>query len=69
VTGETYKGDFKHGLKDGAGKLKYATGEVYEGEWKEDKRHGQGIMLDTSNKITHDGAWVAGRFEKSNLFT
>ena len=66
-SGEQYKGYFKNGMKEGSGKLKYATGETYEGEWKDDKRHGQGIMIDTHNKVTHDGLWVLGRFEKSNM--
>jgi hypothetical protein len=32
-SGETYKGEFKAGMKDGKGKLKYASGEVYDGLW------------------------------------
>jgi len=40
--GDVYDGDCKNGVREGKGKLTYASGNVYEGDWKADKYNGKG---------------------------
>jgi hypothetical protein len=41
--GTTYKGGFKHGRREGPGKLKNEQGR-FVGGWKDDKFHGRGYF-------------------------
>ena len=37
-----YEGWWKDGMRNGHGRMIWATGEVYEGSWKDDMRDGYG---------------------------
>jgi hypothetical protein len=39
---EYYYGDWKEGMKEGSGWMRYADGGFYRGEWVADKWHGEG---------------------------
>lgn len=42
-SGNTYKGSFSKGLRNGKGILLFkATGDSYDGEWQQDKMTGKG---------------------------
>jgi hypothetical protein len=37
-----YEGNYKNGMRDGFGTMKFPNKDVYEGEWSENKMHGEG---------------------------
>lgn len=42
--GESYKGGFVNGKKNGNGTLNTMSGSIYVGEFRDDKRHGHGVF-------------------------
>lgn len=52
----SYEGEFKNGVKEGRGQMKFRNGFVYDGEFRGDKIHGKGkIMKD--GKVVKDSFW------------
>jgi len=45
ANGDSYDGNWLHGLRHGKGTMKYHSGDFYTGEWDHDKRHGEGVLL------------------------
>ena len=54
-----YKGEWKHGQKEGIGLYVYANGAHYRGEWKSGNKHGKGILQYTNGDY-YDGEWEYG---------
>ena len=52
-----YEGEFKHGKRNGRGKLFLAEGKEYEGDFRDDKPNGIGI-------VTVDGTVYRGEIEE-----
>ena len=40
--GVHYIGNFRNGLRDGLGRIKFSNGDSYDGEWKDGMRCGNG---------------------------
>lgn len=45
INGTIYEGEYKHGKRDGKGKLQAISGNVYEGEFKNDRKDGKGKLI------------------------
>lgn len=58
----SYEGEFKNGLFNGKGTIKYKDGSIYTGEFKNGLRDGYGTFQDSKGKIIYDGLW------KENIF-
>ncbi len=58
----SYEGEFKRGLYNGKGAIKYKDGSVYTGEFKNGLRDGYGTFRGSNGKIIYDGLW------KENVF-
>jgi hypothetical protein len=43
--GSEYKGEFKDGLFNGSGRLRYANKGEYEGEWRNGRKQGMCPLL------------------------
>ena len=43
-SGDIYEGQFRYGLKNGNGVLKYYTGDVYEGRFRNNVIYGDGVL-------------------------
>ena len=54
---ETYRGEFKMGLRDGKGIYTYKNGSYYDGEWKNDKRNGKGTFYNPKHKWAYIGTF------------
>ena len=54
---ETYIGEFKNGVYEGQGILKFFNGEIYNGGWKDGLMHGNGLYS------YPDGSELFGGFE------
>ena len=54
---ETYKGEFKMGLRNGKGIYTYKSGSYYDGEWKDDKRNGKGTFYNIERKWLYIGTF------------
>lgn len=57
--GTTYEGNFKDGVADGTGTMRYADGSVYQGEIRMTERHGQG-RLTYANGAVYEGDFQEG---------
>ena len=60
VTGERYEGDWKGGLRDGAGIAAWPDGATYMGQWKDDQPHGKGIYIKSDGE-KYEGQWEKGK--------
>ena len=57
--GDTYKGEFRDGKKEGKGRFTFAaTGDEYEGECRENMRHGEGKYTFGDGLGHYEGTWV-----------
>ncbi|HWR31213.1 MAG TPA: hypothetical protein VN631_15405 [Negativicutes bacterium] len=65
--GNSYDGDYKAGLRDGKGVLKWPTGQVYDGEWKNGMSNGYGVLKDASGKVLYEGEWKDGKGVANSL--
>jgi hypothetical protein len=54
-----YEGDFRNGLPNGFGKMKYSLGGEYEGQWLNGVRHGKGTAHYAGGR-TITGEWTEG---------
>ena len=69
IEGYKYEGEFKNGLREGKGKIKYKNNDKYDGMWKNDKYNGKGIYY------FHDGSIYDGiikiilKMDMVNFFT
>ena len=52
-----YSGAWRDGLREGYGKMLYASGNSYEGEWLMDKKHGKGAMKWRKGEDVYIGDW------------
>ena len=57
--GEIYEGDFKDGLRDGAGIFIDKKGDKYEGYYKDDLMHGEFTIFYKNGQI-EKGKWTNG---------
>jgi hypothetical protein len=64
---DAYVGDFKAGLFDGQGTMKYADGGSYEGDWKAGERDGKGIFRYNGGDV-YTGEWKNGKKEGLGTF-
>jgi hypothetical protein len=55
-----YQGQWKNGMKEGFGKMQYASGNYYEGSWKADAKTGMGVMHWVTCNEVYDGRWEHG---------
>ena len=55
--GGKYYGEWRGGLRDGYGVMKWPDGASYEGEWKDNHAHGKGKFIHVIGDI-YDGDWV-----------
>ena len=65
-----YKGQFKHGVREGVGRMEYANRNIYEGQWQNNMRTGNGACWLTNGDCFH-GLWrfdemLRGVFYKAN---
>ena len=51
-----YKGSWRNGNRNGAGKMNYTNGSIYNGLWKKDKMNGEG-KLNYSNGDYYEGEY------------
>lgn len=65
--GDSYKGQFFKGLREGYGELVTKDGEAYFGTWKEDKMDGKGRYIFKSG-CYYEGELVNGKFEGKGTF-
>ena len=64
--GETYKGRFVSGKKQGQGTLWDAKGNVYIGEWRNDRRNGRGVQafhVEEWREGEHSVVWLEDNTE------
>jgi len=59
--GDTFKGDFRHGLRNGIGTLTLSDGSSYSGGWKDDKCDGCGTRRFPSG-CTYTGGFQNNKF-------
>lgn len=57
-TGESYKGFWQQGKREGLGTFSSASG-TYTGEWSNDRMHGRGILQETAGG-RYETVWVEG---------
>lgn len=55
----SYRGEFRCGLRHGAGRIEYRCKDVYDGEWRDDERCGAGRLYESATCNTYDGEWMA----------
>lgn len=55
-----YEGQWKYGMREGAGTQQFPTGEIYKGEWVQDKMHGTGEIV-YPNGDSFEGTWEEGK--------
>ena len=60
IDGNTYEGNFRHGMKSGDGKLTYKNGDSYSGWWKFGEKEGTGTYTFKSTGMKLFGEWTAG---------
>ena len=59
--GESYKGEWYNGNKEGYGEYTFSSGDSYKGNWKNSKKHGIGIYT------TSKGDRTVGRWENDKI--
>jgi hypothetical protein len=61
-SGDVFDGTWENGMREGSGKLYYASGNVayYDGEWRGDRRHGRGVLMGTRGE-QFSGVFVDGQ--------
>ena len=57
----TFNGDWKDGLRNGYGTMRYASGNYYEGYWEDDKKCGTGVMIWKDVDEVYTGQWENDR--------
>ena len=65
-----YKGQFKHGKREGQGTFYYESGKAgYTGKFKADFMHGPGLLFyQDSGQLLFNGTMFEGNFKEGNLF-
>jgi hypothetical protein len=59
-TGETYRGQYRHGKREGHGILIGTDGSIYEGNFENDLKNGKGRMIKFDGSY-YVGGWVGGK--------
>eukprot|EP00249_Psilotum_nudum_P028154 c3679_g1_i1 orf=251-886(-) len=70
VSGEFYRGYWRHNRREGVGIHIYRNGNRYEGEWKNGRREGQGIfwIVDGGKyRSVYRGSWKNGLWHGQGL--
>ena len=67
ASGDTYKGQYFRGQRQGYGELITKTGEVYNGEWDFDQCNGIGRLL-LPNGDNYEGEFLANRANGKGVF-
>ena len=67
---QIYDGQFKHGVREGVGIMKYSNGDVYNGNWQNNYRTGDGICY-FADGCVFQGLWkfdkmIRGVFRRPN---
>ena len=65
--GETYKGQYHQGLRNGFGEMTTSSGEGYIGEWRNDVKHGRGRLV-FANGDLYEGEFKNGIAEGKGKF-
>lgn len=65
--GDTYKGQYFRGDREGYGEIVSKGGEVYYGQWDKDQMHGRGRYVFKTGCL-YEGDFVAGKFEGKGEF-
>ena len=55
-----YEGDYKNGIWNGKGTIKWSNGDKYEGDWKEGNRTGNGIYTYNEKRNGYGYKYVGG---------
>lgn len=63
----TYRGGYKDGAKDGAGRLQYGNGDEYQGLWSSDLRQGPGTYR-FANGDVFSGQWVKDKKQGAGAY-
>jgi len=53
--GDTYKGMFKKGKREGQGVMIFENNDMYDGNWKEDQFHGFGTFSSFDQHVKYSG--------------
>lgn len=67
-TGDTYDGEFDHGIYNGKGTYTWSDGSSYTGDWVKGNREGEGTYRWTDGFV-YSGAWVANDRTGKGRFT
>ncbi|CBH13402.1 hypothetical protein, conserved [Trypanosoma brucei gambiense DAL972] len=51
VSGDSYTGQFVHGVMEGCGTYIWASGAMYDGGWRGNRMHGLGTYTDVGGKV------------------
>lgn len=58
--GQTYVGEWEHGVRSGFGKYTLPDGTVYVGHFKRDKKHGAGTLRSRGEDAATAHLWENG---------
>ena len=56
-----YKGEYKDGVKNGRGSMKFPNGDLYDGFWKDNKMEGEGTYTYKATGDIYSGSFAAGK--------
>lgn len=59
--GQTYVGEWKHGVRSGFGKYTLPDGTVYEGQFNLDRKHGAGTLRRHGEERATSQLWENGK--------
>ncbi|CAJ1936387.1 unnamed protein product [Cylindrotheca closterium] len=64
---EAYRGEFKDGLRHGAGECTFADGTKYSGGWYHGRRCGNGTLFDSFGSILRTGKWESDKIPEEEI--
>jgi hypothetical protein len=56
-TGNVYTGQWRNGVREGHGVMKYTNGDVFEGSFEDDQKHGPGKYVPHKG-VSLEGVWA-----------
>ena len=66
TTGDIYEGSFRHGARDGNGRMTYKNGDTFQGIYRDDQREGHGVYHYLKENRTYDGLYADDEQEDMN---
>ena len=60
-SGQTYVGEWEHGMRSGFGKYSLPDGTIYEGHFKRDRKHGTGTLRRSGEEGATKQLWENGK--------